>query len=67
MKIDGWTDISTEEFREYRFPDEQTVRIEKPLKLKVSRSGGHRIVAEGGNFYVPPGWLVMHFVGDWVA
>lgn len=49
-------DISTEEYREYEFKG-YTVRIEKPLKLHVSKSGGHRVFdADGISHYVPTGW-----------
>jgi hypothetical protein len=38
-----FTDIASEAWREYRFADGSTVRIDNPLKLNVSDSGGHRI------------------------
>ena len=53
-------DISSEEYREYEFFDSkgnQTVRIENPLGLNVSKTGGHRVVdAHGVCHYVPGGW-----------
>ena len=53
-----FTDISTEEWREYIFP-EGVVRINNPTHLHVSESGGHRIfVSETGmSHYIPSGWL----------
>lgn len=52
-----FTDISSEAFREYEF-ENKTIRIEQPLKLNVSASGGHRIFdASGTSHYVPAGWL----------
>jgi hypothetical protein len=49
-------DISTEEFREYMYPD-YTIRIEKPLGLNVSKTGGHRVLdGEGISHYIPSGW-----------
>lgn len=40
-------DISSEQWREYTFPEGQAVRIDQPLKLYVS-DNGHRILdAEG--------------------
>lgn len=53
----SFEDISSERWREYRFPDGQTVRIENPLKLHVS-DNGHRIFdASGVSHYVPLGWV----------
>jgi hypothetical protein len=52
-----FVDISTETFREYTFPN-ITVRIDEPLKLNVSKSGGHRIFdAKGNSHYIPTGWI----------
>ncbi len=51
-------DISSEAWREYRFPKGETVRIESPIKLHVSASGGHRVAdAQGLSHYVAPSWL----------
>ena len=53
-----FTDISSELWREYRFAGGDLIRIEHPLKLNVSDSGGHRIFdAAGRSHYIPPGWL----------
>jgi len=53
-----FTDISSELWREYRFLNDATVRIEEPLKLNVSASGGHRIFdAAGVSHYIPTGWI----------
>jgi hypothetical protein len=53
-----FADISSEFWREYRFPGGEVVRIDEPLKLNVSESGGHRIFdAAGRSHYVPAGWL----------
>lgn len=50
-------DISSEEWREYRFLDGQCVRIEQPTQLYVSENG-HRILdAEGISHYVPMKWI----------
>ena len=53
----AFTDISSEVERVYRFPGGDFVAIEGPLQLHVSESGGHRIFAEDGCHYVPPGWI----------
>lgn len=53
-----FTDISSEEWREYIYDYNKTIFIENPLKLHVSKSGGHRIFsAEGYSRYIAPGWL----------
>ena len=50
----NFTDISSEQYRVYHFPNGATLRIENPLELNVSRSGGHRLVAEAGCYYIRP-------------
>ena len=51
------TDISSEEFRVYKFPANEEVRIDNPLQLKIS-GGGHRIIdGQGISHYVPKGWV----------
>lgn len=53
-----FADIGSEEFREYVFPGGELVRIDSPLKLAVSESGGHRLFDRSGlSHYVPPGWV----------
>ena len=52
-----WKDISSEEHREYRFPDGEVVRIDRPKYLLVSRSGGHRIFDGEFSHSVPAGWI----------
>ena len=52
-----FTDISSEQWREYKFAG-TIIRIESPLRLNVSRSGGHRIFdAAGDSHYIPPTWV----------
>jgi hypothetical protein len=53
-----FTDISSEQWREYRFLSGETVRIDAPLQLNVSESKGHRIFdSHGVSHYIPPGWI----------
>ena len=53
-----FTDISSEEWREYTFLGGEVVRIEKPLILNVSESKGHRLFDSYGiSHYVPPTWI----------
>ena len=60
-----WSDISSEEYREYVFPGEETVRIEKPQKLNVSDSGGHRLLdGAGESHYIPNGWIHLRWKGE---
>lgn len=54
-------DISSEAFREYVFPNGTKYRIESPILLNVSASGGHRLYAKDGmSHYVQPreGWAI---------
>lgn len=50
-------DISSEKTRIYHFSDGNTLLIENPSKLNVSKSGGHRLYDEQGKcYYVAPKW-----------
>lgn len=53
-----FTDISSEEEREYVFPGGDVVVIKTPLFLHVSSSGGHRVFDSAGySHYIPPTWI----------
>lgn len=53
-----FTDISSEQYRIYEFNNGKTVMITEPLKLNISKNGGHRIYdASGISHYIPQGWL----------
>lgn len=53
-----FTEISSEQWREYHFLGGEKVRIDAPLKLNVSENRGHRIFdANGISHYIPPGWI----------
>lgn len=59
-----WTDISSEDYRKYIFPTGREIFIQKPLKLLVTDSGGHRIFSavDGGMcFYINPGWIAIEW------
>jgi len=59
-----FTDISSEEYREYLFPQGASVLIQNPTHLHVSKSGGHRILdANGVSHYVPKGWIHLRWKG----
>jgi hypothetical protein len=64
-KLD-FKNLNSEVYREYLFASEgktETVRIDKPLKLAVSESGGHRLFNEAGeSYYVPAGWIQLKWV-----
>jgi len=58
-----FTDISSEEYRTYRFVD-GSFTINRPLSLSVSPSGGHRVFdASGRSHYIPTGWIHL----EWMA
>lgn len=53
--------ISSEKFREYTFPNGNIYRIDGPIALHVSKSGGHRVICDNGKcHYVQPreGWAI---------
>lgn len=51
-------DISSEEYRIYEFNNGKTIMISEPLKLNVSKSGGHRLFDNSGlSHYIPQGWV----------
>lgn len=51
-------DLSSEIFRSYEFPDGKIVKINKPLWINISKSGGHRVLDERGySHYIPSGWI----------
>jgi hypothetical protein len=53
-----FTDISSEKYREYLFPNGISIRIEGPQFLNVSKSGGHRILdINQRSHYIPSGWI----------
>ncbi len=48
-------DISSEAWREYTFPSGGVTRLDKPLLLHVSASGGHRVfTSDGLCHYIQP-------------
>lgn len=57
----SWNDISSEAYRVYQFPDTE-IKITNPLKLNVSRSGGHRVFdLQGVSHYIPGGWRHLYW------
>jgi len=53
-----FSDISSEEYRVYEFSNGKTVHIHNPLRLNVSKSGGHRVFDSNGiSHYIPQGWV----------
>lgn len=55
-----WLDITSEQFREYVYPDGSVYRIDQPQALHVKQKpegDSHRVIAQGGmSHYVKPGW-----------
>lgn len=64
-------DIQSEQFRVYVFVHDGKrveVRIDNPLRLNVSDSGGHRIYDVTGTcHYIPSGWIHLYWKAkpDW--
>lgn len=55
-------DISSEKYRTYYFSNTETYTIHEPLKLNVSRTGGHRIFAKNGkSYYISSGWRMLEW------
>ncbi len=56
-----WNDISSEQYRVYVFNDKE-IRIDSPLALNVSRSGGHRVFdGSGKSHYIPAGYRHLYW------
>ena len=75
MKNVPFTDISTEQWRTYIFPEEHLpdgrikpetwVTINTPAYLNVSPSGGHRILDRAGvSHYIPCGWKHLYWLAE---
>ena len=53
-----WKNIEHEIYRVYEFPNGKRIRIDKPILLNVSKSGGHRILdSKDVSHYIPSGWI----------
>jgi hypothetical protein len=54
---DSWSNIDHEIYRTYVFPTNK-ITIHKPILLKISKNGGHRILdADNISHYIAPGWI----------
>jgi len=54
-------DLSDEQFRVYDFGTHQ-ITLDNPMKLNVSKSGGHRVyTADGISHYIPKGWIHLYW------
>lgn len=52
-----FTDISSEGYRVYLYPDQTQIQILNPQFLSVSASGNHYVVnAESDCYIIAPGW-----------
>ena len=56
----GFTDISSEQYREYRFPGKEFVKIENPQMLAVSKTG-HRVWDGTRSHFIPYGWVHLYW------
>jgi hypothetical protein len=55
-------DLSSEEYREYIYPDGHVFTIHNPLQAEVLEDGGHLVAAANGNgYYVAPGFVAIHW------
>lgn len=65
MEKDTWVDISSEMYREYVYPSGYVLRIDNPLKVKISQSslGGHahRVTTATTGYYVASGWVAIRW------
>ena len=60
-----WKDIDHEIYRTYVFGNMGKVRIDKPVLLYISKSGGHRILdAKDISHYIPPYWTHLYWETD---
>lgn len=60
-----WSNIDHEIYRVYEFPDGISVRIDFPVLLNVSKSGGHRILDKNNiSHYIPSGWMHLYWETD---
>ncbi len=58
-----FSDLNDEKYRVYEWPDGSIIKLSEPLKLNVSKSGGHRVfTADGISHYIPSGWIHLHWV-----
>jgi hypothetical protein len=56
-------DISSEQFREYTFPDGSTYTIDKPVKLAVRQSGSHSVIdVYGNNYYIKSNFIAIKWL-----
>lgn len=56
-------DITTESWRKYTFPGGHEVFLNQPVRLNVSKSGGHRVLTgDGVSHYIPSGWIHLEWV-----
>lgn len=61
----AFTDIASEEWREYIFGDGFKIHIECPIALNVSKSGGHRVLdGSGVSHYIPRGWKHLKWIAS---
>lgn len=59
LKFDSLED---EQFRVYEFVDGSSFKIENPVALNVSGSGGHRVLdGTGLSHYIPTGWVHLYW------
>lgn len=57
-----FVDISSEEYRTYKYADGSEYRIDAPQRLNVSKAGGHRVFDGAGlSHYITKGWRALQW------
>lgn len=57
-----FVDISSEEYRVYKYADGSEYKVQGPQKLHVSKAGEHRLFDESGlSHYVCKGWCAIQW------
>lgn len=60
-----WINCDHEIYRIYEFLDGKRIRIDRPVLLNVSKSGGHRILdANNVSHYIPYKWIHLFWETD---
>jgi len=58
-----FSSLEDEQYRIYTFDEGREVRIDNPVALNVSKSGGHRVLdAAGVSHYIPHGFYHLRWV-----
>jgi hypothetical protein len=56
-----FTDVTSEEFRTYDFPESGSITVKNPIYLNVSKNGHRLFDEEGISHYIPFGWRHLYW------